>query len=187
MAILSKYLQKVRMEQITPYLKGDILDLGCANARILRDYGSRISHYCGIERSPIKVERLRKEFPDACFHQCDLDEDCLKLDKQYDCILMIALIEHLFNQKKVMAEVKRALKPEGAVIITTPTVFGNDIVLRLGAALGIFSKTVVRHHIVIYNRQRFIILAKEIGLELRHHRTFQLFCNQIAVLGRNRK
>lgn len=187
MAILSKYLQGARLARIKPYLKGDILDLGCANARVLRDCGSRISHYCGIERSPRKVKQLKKEFPDACFHQCDLDADRLALDRQYDCILMTALIEHLFNQKHVMSEVKRALKPEGVILITTPTIFGNDIVLRLGAALGLFAKSVVDNHIVIYNRHRFIILAKEIGLELRQHRTFQLFCNQLAVLGVQRK
>jgi SAM-dependent methyltransferase len=187
MAILSKYLQGARLAMIKPYLKGDILDLGCANARVLRDYGSRISHYCGIERSPKKVKRLKKEFPDACFHQCDLDADRLPVDRQYDCILMTALIEHLFNQKHVMTEVKRVLKPEGVILITTPTVFGNDIVLRLGATLGLFAKSVVDNHIVIYNRHRFIILARKIGLELRQHRTFQLFCNQIAVLGINWK
>lgn len=187
MAILSKYLQSARLAEITPYLKGDVLDLGCANARILRDYGSLISHYCGIERSPRKVRQLKIEFPYACFHQCDLDTDRLTLDRQYDCILMIAIIEHLFNQKHVMTEVKRALKPEGVVLITTPTVFGNDIVLLLGAALGFFAKSVVENHIVIYNRHRFIILAKEIGFELRQHRTFQLFCNQLAILGKKRK
>jgi SAM-dependent methyltransferase len=187
MAILSKYLQRVRLEKISPYLQGDILDLGCANARVLRKYGSRISHYCGIERSPGKVKQLRKEFPDACFHQCDLNADSLTLDRQYDCILMLAIIEHLFNQKHVMAEAKRALKPEGVILITTPTVLGNNIVHRLGAVLGLFARSVKDNHIVIYNRHRFIIIAKEIGLELRQHRTFQLFCNQLAVLGIHRK
>jgi SAM-dependent methyltransferase len=183
MAVLSKYLQDIRLSKIAPYLKGDILDLGCANASVFREYGFQISYYCGVERSLKKVKRLRKEFPNACFYQCDLDVDRLKLDRQYDCILMLALIEHLYNQKHVMAEVKRALKPEGLILVTTPTVLGNDIVHRLGAAFGLFAKSAVDNHIVIYNRHRFNILAKNIGLELRHHRTFQLLCNQIAVLG----
>jgi 2-polyprenyl-3-methyl-5-hydroxy-6-metoxy-1,4-benzoquinol methylase len=51
---------------------------------------------------------------------------------------MIALMEHPFNQKHVMTEVKRALKPEGVVVITTPAVSGNDIVLRL-ALLWVYS------------------------------------------------
>ena len=187
MAILSKYLQRARLKKISPFLRGDVLDLGCANARVLRDYGSRISYYCGIERSQRKVKQLKKEFPDACFHQCDLDADRLTLDRQYDCILMLAIIEHLSNQKHVMTEVKRTLKPEGVVLITTPTVFGNNIVLRFGARLGLFAKSAVNNHIFIYNRHRFIVLTNEIGLELRQHQTFQLFCNQLAVLGIRRK
>jgi 2-polyprenyl-3-methyl-5-hydroxy-6-metoxy-1,4-benzoquinol methylase len=97
---------------------------------------------------------------------------------------MIALIEHLFNQKHVMNEVAAALKPKGMVLITTPTILGNDVVHRMGAAAGFFAKSAVDGHIVIYNRRRFRILAKEVGLELKHHATFQLFCNQIAILAK---
>ncbi len=54
---------------------------------------------------------------------------------------MIAVIEHLFNQKFVMDEVSNVLKPGGKVVVTTPTPFGNDVVHRVGATLGLFAKT----------------------------------------------
>jgi 2-polyprenyl-3-methyl-5-hydroxy-6-metoxy-1,4-benzoquinol methylase len=95
---------------------------------------------------------------------------------------MIALIEHLFNQQHVMSEVANVLKPDGVVVVTTPTPFGNDIVHRLGAKAGLFAKSAVDDHIVIYNHHRFCIMAREVGLKLKYYRTFQLFCNQLAVL-----
>lgn len=95
---------------------------------------------------------------------------------------MIALIEHLFNQQHVMSQVVDALNPDGVVVMTTPTPFGNDIVHRLGGRFGLFAKAAVDDHIVIYNHHRFRIMANEVGLQVKAYRTFQFLCNQIAVL-----
>lgn len=97
---------------------------------------------------------------------------------------MVALIEHLFNQQHVMSEVANALKPGGIIVMTTPTPFGNDVVHRLGASIGLFAKAAVDDHIVIYNHHRFRLMAKEVDLQLKSYRKFQFFCNQIAVLAR---
>lgn len=184
MAILSKYLTNKRTMKVLPYVRGDVLDIGCGNAPILRECDSSIiTSYCGIERSEKLLEELkRQKYPNTCFLQCDLDKDQFGLNKQFDCILMIAIIEHLFNQKHVMSKVAQALKPGGIVIVTTPTTFGNDVVHRIGAGLGLFAKSAVDDHIVIYNRHRFKIMAGEVGLKLKHHEYFQLFCNQLAIL-----
>jgi 2-polyprenyl-3-methyl-5-hydroxy-6-metoxy-1,4-benzoquinol methylase len=135
-----------------------------------------------VERSADAVERLQAEHPQEQFFQRDLDQDRLDLGRKFDRIFMLALIEHLFNQKFVMDHVADALKPGGCVVLTTPTPLGNDLVHRTGARLGLFARDAVDDHIVLYDRHRFRLLAREVGLELREHRYFQLFCNQIAVL-----
>jgi len=182
MPFFSKYISNQRISKIAPYLKGDLLDLGCDNAQVLEKYGSKINSYCGVEKSPQRIEQLKQKYPESSFIQCDLDNEPLKTDKKFDCILMIALIEHLFNQKFVMDQLAKALKPSGQIIITSPTPIGNDVVHRVGAAIGLFSKVAVDDHIVIYNRHRFKILSKEIGLNLKLHKFFQFHCNQIAIL-----
>jgi hypothetical protein len=83
-----------------------------------------------------------------------------------------------------MSEVVNALKPGGIVVMTTPTPFGNDIVHRLGASLGLFAKAAVDDHIVIYNHHRFSLMAIEVGLQLKSYQTFQFLCNQIVVLSK---
>ena len=82
---------------------------------------------------------------------------------------MLALIEHLFNQKHVIDEVKMALKPDGLLLITTPTPFGNDIIHSIGAKVGLFAKSACYDHIVIYNEKRFKILANEVEMKLVHY------------------
>ena len=185
MPIFTKYISNQRIAKISPYIKGDVLDLGCDNAQVLKKYRSKINSYCGVERSAKRIEKLKNNHPEASFIQCDLDNERLKIDKKFDCVLMIALIEHLFNQKFVMDQIAKILKPSGYIVITTPTPIGNDVVHRLGASIGLFSKVAVDDHIVIYNRHRFRILSKEIGLELKIHKFFQFHCNQIAILEKN--
>jgi SAM-dependent methyltransferase len=182
MGLFSRFIADQRHQIVAPYIEGDVLDLGCGNALILENYRTRITSYYGVERSVSRVEKLRKSFPDACFVQRDLDRDLLGINKEFDCVLMIALIEHLFNQRFVMEEVLQVLKPGGKVIITAPTPLGNDLVHRVGAALGLFAKSAVDDHIVLYNHHRFKILANEIGFVLSHHKYFQLCCNQLAIL-----
>jgi len=181
-ALLSKYMAGKRYGEIAPYIKGHVLELGCQNATVLTNYGSNITGYCGVEKSASLVKRLSKTYPEARFVQCDLDKDELVMEGVFDCVLMLALIEHLYNQKFVMEGVVRALKPGGIVAITTPTILGNDIVLPLGAAMRLFAKSALDQHIVIYNRKRFVNLAKAVGLSLTHHHYFQAFCNQVAIL-----
>ena len=59
-----------------------------------------------------------------------------------------------------------ALKPNGRIVLTTPTVIGNDLVHRLGASVGLFSQDAQDDHIVIFNKRRFEVLANEVGLDL---------------------
>ena len=184
MALLTKYLINARMGRIAPHIRGDVLDLGCGRAEILEKYGTKLDSYCGIEYREESVQSLRNAYPEASFFSRDLDQDRLDLGRQFDCILMVALIEHIFNQKHVMDEVAKALKPGGTIVLTTPTPFGNDVVHRLGATIGLFAKAAVDDHIVIYNHHRLKMLANEIGLKLTRYYTFQLHCNQFATLTR---
>jgi SAM-dependent methyltransferase len=182
MAYLSKFLANQRLARVAEFIKGDVLELGCGNAKVLENYGLRISSYCGVERSAPRIEKLKQNYPHASFFQRDLDRNRLEINRQFDCVLMLAVIEHLFNQKFVMEEVSQALKPGGIVVITTPTTFGNDVVYPLAAAFGLTSKSAMNDHIIIYNLRRFKILANEIGLKLKYHKYFQVYCNQIAIL-----
>lgn len=184
MALLTNYLIDARMSRIAPYIRGDVLDLGCGRAEILQKYGGKLDSYCGVEYSEDSVRTLRDAHPAASFLVRNLDQDRLGLDRRFDCVLMVALIEHLFNQKHVMDEVASVLKPGGTVVLTTPTPFGNDVVHRFGATLGLFSKAAVDDHIVIYNHHRLKLLARETGLQLTNYYTFQFGCNQFATLTR---
>lgn len=174
-----------RHSLLSGYIRGDVLDIGCGDSIILQKFGSRIDSYHGVELSAKRVSELSGKFPEARFLARDLDKDLLDVDKRFDLILMVAIIEHIWNQKFLIGQVARALKHGGKIIITTPTPFGNDFVHAAGAKMGLFARSAVDDHVVIYNRRRFENLANEFDLTILEYKRFQFFCNQFVVLGKN--
>ncbi|HNT89156.1 MAG TPA: methyltransferase domain-containing protein [Candidatus Hydrogenedentes bacterium] len=181
MGLLTNTVKRQRLRVVTPYVRGDVLDVGCGPALALEACRDRIGSYTGIEHTDERVAGLRRRFPDHTFLRKDLDEDLLDLGRQFDTVLLVAVIEHVFNQKHLMRQLVPLLKPEGRLVVTSPTPFGNDVVHRIGAALGLFSKDAAHDHVVIYNKRRFLLLAREFGLMLETYCRFQCGCNQLAV------
>jgi 2-polyprenyl-3-methyl-5-hydroxy-6-metoxy-1,4-benzoquinol methylase len=179
-ALLSSLLTSWRFKMARPYLQGDVLDIGCGWNPIVTQAPTSLASYVGIEDQHVAA-KLHQRFPQHHFLSVDLEDDSFDLGRQFDVILMLAVIEHIYNQKHLMQKVLAHLKPEGRIVITTPTPFGNDVVHRLGAAMGLFSKQAAEDHVVIYNGHRFKILAREFGLEIERYCRFELSCNQLVV------
>ncbi len=170
---------------VVPYIAGDVLELGCGLAPVKGLADEKISHYCGIDSDPLVLDQARREHPNSAFFCRNIEKDSLGFEQEFDVVLMVALIEHIFNQGHLFEQAVQALKPGGRIVVTTPTPFGNDIVHRFGAAIGLFSKLAAAQHIVIYDKRRFKIAAQQFGLQLESHALFQLGCNQLAVLRKN--
>lgn len=184
MGALSGWLQKRRTGLLGDYIEGDVLEIGCGSAITLDMYDSKIKGYVGIEYSADDVKKLKKKYPQAKFFQRDLDTDQLHLNKKFDTIISLAVMEHIFNQKFSFEELLKHLKPDGRIIITTPTPLGNDIVHRLGSRLGLFDREHHDDHIVIYNKERFGVLAQEFNAKIEKYKKFQLGCNQLVVIAK---
>ena len=99
-----------------------ILDVGCGRGwltNLLSDYG-----YCeGIEPVEAVVEHGRKMFPNLILH-AGFPEVLLTRDnfQPYDLIVTSEVIEHIPHAKKseFACTLQKLLKPNGAVILTTP-------------------------------------------------------------------
>lgn len=182
MALLSAYLARARRARILPHVRGDVLDIGCQHGQLCGHAADRIDRYVGVDLSESDIEQARRAHPEREFKVINVDDEPLGYDAAFDTIVMGAVVEHIFNLKHLGQGLARALRPDGHVVLTTPTPFGNDAVHRLGAMIGLFSQVAVDDHIVIFNRQRLKIFAHEVGLRLAKHELFQFGCNQVAVL-----
>ena len=131
---------------VMPYLCGQVLDVGCGITDIpsLLQPGQR---YVGVDRADM-VRWLHENRPAHTYHVCDLDRDDLALNDQFDTILLMAVIEHLKNPDKLLAQLPTYLKADGRLLITTPSPFG-DTLHQIGAGLGLFYAEAAREKITL--------------------------------------
>lgn len=174
-------LRYIRNAKIKKWLSWDILELWCWEGFIpnfLKENNSN-QEYVGIDFQDIK--NISTKFPQFLFIQHDLDENII-LKKKFDTIISSAVIEHIYNQKNFFKTATENLKPNGKLVITTPTVFGNDIVYPILCKMG-FRKWnwVLSDHITIYNKDRFNVVAQDFNLKVEHFEHFEFFCNQLIV------
>lgn len=177
-AILSSFLQRQRLKIALPYINDQILDLGCGFAEITDLVPPH--NYVGIDGHPKIVEWLKINHPEYEFYRYDLDHDQLLLERQFDTIMMLAVIEHLKYPDNLLSQIPDLLKDDGLLIATTPTPVG-DIVHQIGARIGLFSKHAMEQHEIIFTHQSMEPYLSRNGLIIKEYRPFLFGTNQLFL------
>ena len=125
-----------RLSVIEHYARtGSVLDLGCVDARNARESADkRIEHkpnllfkrLCeinnktlGIDIDPVGVQTLRgMGYSVEC-----ADVETMELGRQFDTVVAGELIEHLESPGRFLRNIRRHIKPDGTLIISTPNPF----------------------------------------------------------------
>jgi len=150
---------------------------------------------CGY--SAANLQYLKSCFSTANFIGVDVDvdqsitQDGITLQKgdlelwypqtTFDCVLSLAVVEHLINPLKHFKLICRCLSENGVAILTTPTP-ASDILLRLLAALGLFDKDAVSDHKQYLTDNGIQNLVLSTDLELMNHYKISLGMNHVCEL-----
>jgi len=176
-------LRTSRYAKVLPHLRGNLLEIGCGTSPLVHEFSASYTSYTGCDLDAELIERLSTRYPEATYEVVDLDRQDLPRDwVAFDTILATAVIEHLFNLEMVMRRLADRLADGGRILLTTPTPFGNDIVLPITARVGLTSADAFADHINILNKRRMNLLAAEVGLEVIKYSTFQLGMNSFALM-----
>jgi 2-polyprenyl-3-methyl-5-hydroxy-6-metoxy-1,4-benzoquinol methylase len=143
MNILSYFWLKRRQDAVRKILKKTkVLDIGCGENKIIPEaIGLDLYNYPGVNKIG-SAEKL--PFP----------------NKSFDAVTLLEVIEHLKNPEKTLKEIKRVLKPNGQVIISTPNVtWGWKIVWFLWSHT--FGRKWLDSHFNKYNEKKLIELISE--------------------------
>lgn len=97
---------------------------------------------------------------------------------KFDCLLMLAVLEHLKFPKEVLREAYRILKPEGIVVLTTPSPSSKLILEFLAYYLNLISKEEIKDHKYYFPKRELIKMFKDLGFRDIKHHYFELGLNQ---------
>lgn len=151
-------LARRRRERVRRHVKGRLLDIGCGDNRLVREYGSGV----GVDVVDwgdvdlVVEDTARLPFEDASF----------------DSVSFVACLNHIPNREEVLDEARRVLRPDGRLIATMippalsavwhrlihpwdPDQHGRD--LHEGEVWGITNEEMLR----MLSRHRFRLVARE--------------------------
>ncbi len=111
------------LESIEPLLsKGKrLLDIGCGDGSIME---IAIDRYEEIHGCDISLNALSEAKEMGMLSLCaDLNEGYVPYkDDSFECVTALEFLEHMINPLRILAEIKRVLKPSGRLVLTTPNI-----------------------------------------------------------------
>ncbi len=118
-------LEKV-VDVIVSGKKGKVLDLGCGDGRT-----GKLIFDNGFDVEACDMDAARFEFHNIIpFKKGDLDNRLPYEDGTFDCVILMEVIEHVYNPGFVIAEISRVLKKGGRLILSTPNILNIGSRLR---------------------------------------------------------
>jgi SAM-dependent methyltransferase len=156
-----------------PIAPGDrVLDLGCGGGRHAFEAYRRGARVVALDRNAEEIREVRKWF--AAMEQAGeapsgasataVEGDALSLpfpDESFDKVVVSEVMEHIPDDKGVLAEVVRVLRPGGLVAVTVPRWLPEQICWALSDAYH----EVEGGHIRIYRGDELLERIRGAGLE----------------------
>lgn len=179
-ALLEPILRWMRLQRVISNIPKNsiILDIGCgSSATFLKTVSPQIKQGFGID---FKVENAI--FDNIKTTRLQLDDRLPFADRSFDIVTMLAVLEHIENEAKILQEIDRVLVPGGKLIITVPSIIARPVLEFLDYKLKIVSEAEIRDHKRYYDRAKLRnVLIDSIGFEQFHHQYFQLGMNNFCT------
>jgi SAM-dependent methyltransferase len=109
-----------RIRMALPHCRGRLLDVGCGNNLLVREYGSGF----GVDVHP---------YPEADA-LCDSAQLPFRA-ASFDTVSLLACLNHIVRRRETLDECRRVLKPDGRLVLTMIPLW-----------IGVFSHPIRRRH-----------------------------------------
>lgn len=145
-----------------------IVDLGCGNgfvASVLTKHGYDV---VGIDPSEEGIHIALQAYPHIEFHVGSAYDDLVTRYGQFDALVSLEVVEHVFWPRRFAASVFSLLKPGGMAIISTPYhgYWKNLVMALFGKMDNHYSPLWDYGHIKFWSMRTLSTLLEESGLSI---------------------
>jgi SAM-dependent methyltransferase len=142
----------------------DVLDLGCGyHAGYLKAMHSRLRSGTGID---YRVSEEVQNIPRLRFVQDSIESALPRLaGEQFDLVLFISVLEHVWDPLSALRECHRVLKPGGLLMINVPTWFAKPVLEFSAFRLGTSPRVEMDDHKMYYDKRTLWPLLVQAGFK----------------------
>lgn len=160
-------LDEERIRYALPFIKGELLDIGCGENLLVRIHGRGV----GVDVYP---------WPGVDY----VAEDCSQLpfaSDSYDTVTMIASLNHIPNRRQVLLEVRRLLRADGRLVVTmiTPHISWLSHKIRYKYDPDQHERGMLEGEVYGFTRRQVIALMLDCGFILDRELTFLFGLNRV--------
>ena len=137
--------------------KGTLLEIGCGPGLFLQEAQGSFEHMIGLDLSEDALKRASMYADRVVVGGID----ALQEGEQFDLVVAISLIEHVYSPGKFLRNILGHLKEGGAILFVTPD-FGGIWHRFLGRRWPSFK---IPEHVVFYTRRSLRYLGDTCGLD----------------------
>ena len=152
----------------------DALDLGCGyHAKLLRTLRPNLKSGLGVD---LQISPEAKAEPAFGYVESSIEQALPSLqDSAFDLILMISVLEHLWNPKDALKHCRRMLKPGGVLLLNVPTWSGKFFLEFSAFKLGTSPALEMDDHKMYYDKPDLWPMLVQAGfkpsaIHLKYHK-----------------
>ncbi len=158
-----------------PHLR--VFDLGCGNGSVAKALSGRGCEVIGVDPSETGIAQARQCFPELQLEVGSTEEDLAAKYGQFQVVLSLEVVEHVFAPREYAKRVFDLLEPGGVAIISTPSHgYLKNLALALTGKLDAhFTALWDYGHIKFWSIRTLGLLLREGGfVDVRFHRVSRL-------------
>ena len=173
--------QLVTLQRLLGRSKLSVVELGCGYyGKTLFYLRDRFPHmnFLGVD---LKINPGLYKYEGVYLLQADLNS--WQPVQQFDCVLSLAVAEHLAEINKHFSLIAASLTDQGCAVVTSPLPQSHFLLWVL-ARLRIFGPQEIDDHTLYLTRPGLQRYAHQAGLQIRDHRAISLGTHQAAILSK---
>jgi len=176
------HMRSTRVRKNLPRSIENVADCGCGRtAPLLQTLLEKgvVKNATGIDIDP----DFSLETRSLTLFKADLNEPLPVKDSSFDAVLSLATIEHLDEPNLHLREIYRVLKPEGVLLLTTPSPRGKPVLEFLAYRLKLIDRQEIEDHRQYFNSAMIETALENAGFtpSAISARTFQFGMNNIVI------